>query len=238
MQTLLDEESKSLCDKVTTWRLARPLFMHVSDDETWLSCVDVCRELECQDSVAHLKTKAKKHHFVESKHVNRVRMPADGAVMTTNIEPHLELMLPMKKLSEFANAIIDRMRKSARIKQTLLRKFNLETEVSAPIECTLLDYFIMACPFPVSTQYHIGKYKLDAFVPRLNLGIQIDEDGHKSYDAQEEKEYDVALRDHNVVCIRFSPENDAYSEALRLINVVWQRTLSPDFSAFRIAIGK
>ena len=86
----------------------------------------------------------------------------------------------------------------------------------------------------IEYQYRVGKYRLDAFIPRLHLAIQIDEHGHRGYDPAEEKEYDEVIRDHNIVCIRFNPDQKyAVPAQYELIRLVWERTLSPDFSSFR-----
>jgi len=140
----------------------------------------------------------------------------------------------------------------------LISRFNIilsEQELKQmkiPIECSVLDIFTMSCPYPVELQYRVGKYRLDAFIPRLNLAIQVDEETHRWYDQKEEKEYDAVLRDHNIVSIRYRPElhttppfsvgnvieGELYEQhkhlnaALRLVAMVWTRTLSPDFRRF------
>lgn len=152
--------------------------------------------------------------------------------------PIVLAMIPELHLEQVTKFIIGRTRKSGKQKLELCRKLNIvipESQLSIPIECSVLDFFTQACPFAVELQYRLGKYKLDAFIPRLKIAIQIDEDGHCGYNEFEEKEYDTVIRDHRIICIRFVPNQDQPLEsALKLIHLVWQRTLSPDFSEFRV----
>jgi hypothetical protein len=42
------------------------------------------------------------------------------------------------------------------------------------------------------------------------------------------------MRDHGMVCVRFNPHQPNIKDAgLALVNNVWKRSISPDFSAFR-----
>jgi very-short-patch-repair endonuclease len=106
--------------------------------------------------------------------------------------------------------------------------------IKVPIENEVLDVLHQCIPFKMELQYRIGKYRLDAFIPRLMLGIQIDEGGHQNYNVEEEKEYDEVVRDHNIVCIRFNPDAKYLNPpGMELVRLVWERTLSPDFMTFR-----
>jgi hypothetical protein len=146
-------------------------------------------------------------------------------------------MIPYSAAREFSLWLCDRSRKTGVERQGLLRKLLLEVphdEIKVPIETKLLTELAACCPYPMEFQYRVGKYRLDAFIPRLNLCIMIDEHGHVGYDPVEEREYNTVLRDHNIVCIRFDPHAKyAQPPGLELIKRVWERTLSPDFKTFR-----
>lgn len=146
----------------------------------------------------------------------------------------------VKDVEAFVHWALRRTRKTRDQKITLFKKFNVnltEEEASAlkvPIENDLLDALRQCLPFQMKFQYRVGKYRLDAFIPRLRLGIQIDEGGHRNYNQQEEKEYDEVVRDHNIVCLRFNPHvQHLHAPHYELVRQVWERTLSPDFSSFR-----
>ncbi len=146
--------------------------------------------------------------------------------------------VPTQKLEQFATWALARSRKTKDEKVRLLSKLGIaipdETVLKGPVENELLGVLSQCLPFKIEYQYRVGKYRLDAFIPRLHLAIQIDEHGHRGYDASEEKEYDEVIRDHNIVCIRFNPHQKySVSPQFELIRLVWERTLSPDFSAFR-----
>lgn len=146
--------------------------------------------------------------------------------------------VPIQKLDQFATWALARSRKTKDEKVRMLAKLGItipdEAVLKGPVENELLGVLSQCLPFKIEYQYRVGKYRLDAFIPRLHLAIQIDEYGHRGYDASEEKEYDEVIRDHNIVCIRFNP-HQKYSvpPQFELIRLVWERTLSPDFSAFR-----
>ena len=71
--------------------------------------------------------------------------------------------------------------------------YSTDQIIKVPIEIEVLDLLIMCCPYEIIKQYRVGKYKVDAYIPRLHLAIQIDEHGHAHYDAEEEKQYDTSL---------------------------------------------
>jgi hypothetical protein len=207
--------------------------------ELWISCVDVYRELENSAGVNYVVQKCKKYEYVCFRFLNVEWNQRDQTWVS--VEPGLREMpvLHLKDLEKFVLASTAHARKTKQQKVDLLKKFQIvvtaETRkgIPVPIECSVLDTFIKACPFRVECQYRVGKYRLDAFICRLNLAIQIDENGHKNYNVEEERECDTAMRDHNIVCVRFVPdEDDPVGSGLRLVNIIWQRTLSPDFSTF------
>jgi very-short-patch-repair endonuclease len=201
------------------------------EDELWLSCVCIYRGLGNSSSRAHICSQARKHANVEKRPVNLEWSSGEWY----NADGPEQLMVRHADLPAFVESIMKRQRKTKQQKVDLMRKLNVEApDISVPIECSVLDTFIRACPFAVELQFRVGKHRLDAFVPRLRLAIQVDEGGHTAYDQAEEKDYDAAMRDHNIVCLRFVPSSRRTDteNGLALVSLVWQRTMSPDFKAF------
>ncbi len=200
------------------------------------SLVDVYIVLENTSGLAHISLFAKKHSLIKqvpNREWNQVNKRWE---IVTYSEPIF--MIHESKLQDLCLLIVNKTRKTIAQKADVCRKLNVcipTTDLKAPIECSVLDTFTQACPFKVELQYRLGKYKLDAFIPRLKIAIQIDENNHSGYSVEEEKDYDTVIRDHHIVCIRFVPDVTHPNEsALKLVNMVWQRTLSPDFIDFKL----
>jgi very-short-patch-repair endonuclease len=209
---------------------------HVDLHQWWYSLKDIYNALENTSGHAQLVLLAKKYDCIQLKVPNKEWNQLDKKWEDcSGSEP--QLMVSSNRLSELAEVIVNRTRKSGSHKSQLCKKLGVDIPVEnikVPIECSVLDIFIQTCPFKVETQYRLGKYKLDAFIPRLKIAIQIDENNHTGYSESEEKEYDTVIRDHQIVCIRFVPDpHHELESALQLVNLVWQRTLSPDFVDFK-----
>jgi len=150
-----------------------------------------------------------------------------------------EWMVSADHLEDFATWCLVRARKTTREKVNLLRKLNIKRDESklpeAPIEQQVIDELRKMCPYRVDTQHRVGKYRLDAFIPRLRIAIQIDEHDHSGYDTDEEKDYDDAVRSNNMVLVRFNPHTKdrmVGTPGQELVKRMWERTLSPDYQAF------
>lgn len=199
----------------------------------WLSCLDVFRLLQLQCATRFIERRCKTLLYVELKLAN-VEWNGESWTEKQNSKP--EHMFPFPRLEEFITFALRKTRLSTRQKQEAFQMFQIKTITDAPIECNLLEFFTHACPYRVETQYRIGKYRVDAFLPRLSLAIQIDEHGHKQYDQNDERTYDEVLRDHNIVCLRFVPNENSspFMEACRLIQLVWAKSQSPEMKLFSL----
>ncbi len=209
-------------------------------DGLYLSCYHIFREIGNNSSRHQLRDRcacAKGLSVTLHRKIPNVEWaPPDWRVLPNDdwwqYSVH-ETDLPL--FLEWAQA---RTRKGFAEKERLLRKFNVDPEnidIRVPIETSLLDTLSACLPFAMERQHRVGKYRLDAFIPRLRIAIQIDEKGHSSYDLQEEKTYEQVIRDENMVLIRFNPDDKrwAHAPAYELIKQVWNRTISPDFVTFR-----
>lgn len=226
-----------------------PLFPHCQHltgrqdaNEFYLTCLPIFKILGNQSSQIHIRNKLKKHHANQKEfELHQLTPNVDWNQLDVKWEPldavrDWDWMISVKDLKPFLTWALARTRKSKDEKHALFKKFNVDVDtdsLQAPIENECLSALAFCLPMPVQYQYRLGKYRLDAYIPRLHLAIQIDEKGHKGYDENDEKELDTLLRDHNMVCIRFNPDAHAPHPKFALIRQVWERTLSPDFTAFR-----
>lgn len=211
----------------------------------WLACLDLARELGHNGSKQYLGSRFQASAKYGLKVPLAEKVPTldwDGktwAQLPGNDHPLW--MVEYEHREQFSMWISNRSRKTGTDRQQLLRKLNVEVEadsIKVPIETSLLSFLAAACPYKIEYQHRIGKYRLDAFIPRLNMAIQIDEHGHAAYDPEEEKEYNTVMRDLNVVCIRFNPHlKYAHAPEVELVRQVWDRTVAADFSLFRKVHG-
>jgi very-short-patch-repair endonuclease len=243
----------STIKKTTTdlpdYPLCKTLYGGIDEKGAFLTCIEIFRELENHTSQVYLRKRLSKAEETGLPVSLYQYIPIfvwsneDGKwdALDDVTEEARDYCVYIEDLTDFIQWAQLRTRKPLLEKQRLFRKFNIELNeelvknIKVPIENSVLDLLQRCLPFKMETQYRVGKYRLDAFIPRLRLGIQIDEHGHKNYDVTEEKEYDEVVRDHNIVCLRFNP-HEKYLDTdpgVELVRRVWERTLSPDFSTFR-----
>jgi very-short-patch-repair endonuclease len=230
--------------------LCKTLYGGINEQGAFLTCVSIFRELDNHTSQIYLRKRLSKaeetglqitlHQFIPMFVWSNEDKQWHSLDQSSKEETE-DYCIYVQDLTDFIQWAQLRTRKPLLEKQRLFRKFNIELDedlvknIKVPIENSVLDFLQRCIPFKMETQYRVGKYRLDAFIPRLRLGIQIDEHGHKNYDAAEEKEYDEVVRDHNIVCMRFNP-HEKYIDTdpgMELVRRVWERTLSPDFTIFR-----
>lgn len=213
-----------------------------------LNCVKLFRALGNHASARHLRQRLRKlsptehpwrarlqkvfctHQWVQASKTWEVIDPApvtaEWTLLATDMRPFLD----------WAQA---RTRKTQAQKTALYRSLGIElteaeqANLPVPIENQVLALLEFCLPYPIEYQYRVGKYRVDAFIPRLRLAIQIDEHGHQGYSPQEEKAYDTALRDANIECLRYNPDAHHAHPGASLIQQVWAYTLRPAFEAFR-----
>lgn len=63
----------------------------------------------------------------------------------------------------------------------------VDVEWRGPIESDLLELMTSVLPWRVEVQYRVGRYYLDAYLPELKLGVEIDEHEHGGYDMASER---------------------------------------------------
>jgi very-short-patch-repair endonuclease len=240
------EEKVSVDHDFPRYPLCKTLYGLKWVDSFYLTCISVFRELGNHTSQMYLRkrlSKSKETGLNITLHQLIPNLAWSNEDEEWRVQEFTEgdFCVAVKDLEEFIQWAQLRTRKPLIEKQRMFRKFNIELsedkvkDIKVPIENEVLDFLQRCLPFKMEYQYRVGKYKLDAFIPRLRIGIQIDEHGHQNYVADEEKEYNEVVRDNNIVCIRFNPHEKYMDEnpAMELVRRVWERTLSPDFSTFR-----
>lgn len=166
---------------------------------------------------------------------NRIWDGAAWRPVISNNE-HVDYCIHQTDLRPFLIWILSgRTRKSVSEKCDLLKQFNIDAEaLTAPIENDLLQKLNDVCPYPMILQYRLGSYRLDAFIPRINLAIEIQENGHRAYNENDEKERRQAIKDRNIVLFEFNP-SVSYRIPVdqEFIRQVWAKLTSLEFSAYR-----
>jgi hypothetical protein len=220
----------------------RSMWLAFENGNYFISCYHIYKELDNTAAKNHILAKCKKLQYSKqflipsfqwNSNSNSWDIYGVDKISSNNHKTKFPY-IPISKLDDFILPIINKGRKTKSQKQKLLNKFNLyhlHPQLKIPIECSLLDDFSKSCPFAIELQYKLDKYRLDAFIPRLKIAIEIDENGHSNYNKNEEKVYESFLRDLHIVLIRFDPTKQT---SFDLIKEVWKRTLSPDFKIFRL----
>ena len=207
----------------------------------WLTCLPLFRQLGNNSSQIYLRKRVSKDKEELKAQSYKPTHVWNASLQVWEISVlEDDLCIPYDSLKEFLLWALKRSRKTKEEKLEILKRFNVDSAIvdeallTGPIENELLSILRQCLPLQIEFQYRVGKYRLDAFVPRLRLGIQIDENGHSGYNQEEEKEMNEVIRDSNIVCIRFNPDQKyAVPPGYELVKQVWERTLSPDFVSFR-----
>ena len=223
------------------FELCESLHGAVKNGELFISCIDIYRELNNRSSEANLVTRVRKNQpdIIVKLLKNIQWVKTVGKWVKIPEQQQSEVYhVSTNNIKAFVERALKRSRKGTIEKTALFKKFNvvvtMEDNVTGPIELDTLHMLATTCPYVVHKQYRVSKYKLDAYIPRLKLGIEIDEHGHSTYDGDEEKEREEVLRSHDIVCIRFNPHQKFIgTPGEELVKIVWSKTISPDFITFR-----
>lgn len=119
-----------------------------------------------------------------------------------------------------SNGILSLISKSNKIssnqKDILLKKLGLSSciHIKSRVEIEFkecLSAFFLAFGYKVIHQYKIGPYRIDFFIPKINTGIEYDENDHLYYNELKEEEREEFIR-KTMGCdiIRISDKNDNY----------------------------
>lgn len=221
--------------------LCQELFgVYECDSKTYLTCMSIFKEMDNRASTIYLinRLKKKKGLSVELHSLipNAVWNSETWEVYESDSEDP-EYCVALTDFPKFVEWAQQRTRKTQAEKERNLKKFHIPfdaVETKVPIENEMLDVLQQVLPYKLEFQYRIGKYKVDAFIPRLRIAVEIDEQNHKGYNLNEQKEYEEVLRDANIILIRFNP-HEKYNEKVpyALVKKVWERSIAPDFTTFK-----
>jgi very-short-patch-repair endonuclease len=98
--------------------------------------------------------------------------------------------------------------------------------ISVETSCLgILCKSLRTLPVHFKRQYLVGKYRVDLYIPELNLCVECDEFGHKHYDTEKENErYSYIKGTLNCDFIRFNP-NEPDFDITDIISSVLKRFL-------------
>jgi len=221
--------------------LCQELFgVYIDEKNTYITCMSIFKEMDNRASQIYLINRLKQKRGLTVELQSFIPNAVWNSQSWESHKPEseeVEFCVAVSDIPKFVEWAQQRTRKTQSEKERNLKKFNIpvnSVEVKVPIENELLDVLQQVMPYKMEFQYRIGKYKVDAFIPRLRIAIEIDENNHKNYNINEQKEYEEVLRDSNIILIRFNP-HEKYNEKVpfALVKKVWERSIAPDFSAFK-----
>lgn len=213
--------------------------------ELWLNVWDLCKALGSRLTLKKLTKKIECRNksgvsnlVVESLTATHEWIHSSWVVVKESTDH--EMYVSYSQLKLFLDWMLRSSRKTHGERCIVRNMFGFTDEVDEvsdrqhiPIAVRLLDFLQASCPYPIEREYRIDKYKLDGFIPRLRVAIEIDEHGHRAYDEQEEKTREQVIRDANMVLIRFNPHvKAAYSTEAAFVLTVWKRLIDPAFYCF------
>lgn len=216
------------------------LYAFVSPEyQMFLSCLDIYRVIGLSHSKNTLKRKLRKHNNIIHKSPNQCWNGTQQKWESINNNMNTHPMVAFGDIKDFLLTSTQRMRKGKQEKLALYSQFNIDLSpkedcnLTIPIEHAVLDILIAICPYQIQTQYRLGSRRIDAYLPKLQIAIEIDEHGHESYNKEEERAYNQILREHNIMLIRFIPDDKRPTKSgFDLVRQVWEKTISPDFVHF------
>lgn len=151
---------------------------------------------------------------------------ATKSISTTNINKSTPI--PMMNVADCRRLICYVIRRGLRSEDSinsLLTSFNMDKSmyesafVSMP-EADIVQSIQRAIPYPSTTQFRVGKYRLDLYFPTLRLAVCCDEDNHAKYDTNEEIERRYFITDClDCDWVNFDPFAKSFStlDVIRLI---------------------
>jgi hypothetical protein len=104
-----------------------------------------------------------------------------------------------------------------------------ESAFVAMPEKDTLQSIARAIPFPSKSQFHVGDYRIDLYFPDLRIAVECNENGHESYDQDDERARRSFIRQQ--LSCRFI-EYDPFQPGFSVLNVICQIVellVSPEF---------
>jgi len=141
-------------------------------------------------------------------------------------------MVPAEQTGTFLLRLFRKRRVSLAHMLRVFREFGLHVDETLlaqidwtlPVEQNALEWLRRCLPSdqPLQTQYRVGPYKVDAYLPEYHVAVEIDEGGHERYPSEEEEKRQHTLETHGLQVVRWNPDEEPAEILLRR---VWQATL-------------
>jgi very-short-patch-repair endonuclease len=211
----------------------------------WLSCLSIFYHLEDRAGVPNKNDRCRKagqgkqafaHPLTKGWTPNR-RWTGTAWIEEVS-DKGAEWMVQAAHVQAFVLWSLSRRRIASKDDRSrLAAKFGIQADVTpvpVAVEQSMIDFLKAILPCHVQTQYRLGSYRMDAYIDRFRLAIQIDEHGHSGYNQDDERKMDDKLRDDRICLIRFNPHGRYDVEPKQMLaRLVIERLLSPEFLSFR-----
>jgi len=247
--SVLNNDSQPMPDLRDCERVKACVTVQIDAAETvtnvFLSCSDVMRELGSRSSVKYVRQKMKScagAHGLALSEMEAGWEWSAGTWQKLKRAGAKELMMCASDLSNAVRWMLSSRRMTRAEKASAMRRIGLDADSDevrcnqVPVELLLIEALERVCPFRVIRQFGVGKYRLDAYMERPRLAIQIDEQGHRGYDAEDERDMEDQLREMGIVLLRYNPDSrdplNTESVVDDFIQRVWAKVCSPDMVAY------
>jgi len=207
-----------------------------ASSDGWYSCVDIMKELGSKSSVKFMNSKMRRFSVLhgidtEEKPVSKTWISKLGQWKESQSKSPC-LMVPGSAVPALVSWSLSTSRKTKSEQSLLLERFGMGSEAltRVPIELLLVEELENTCPWIIKRQWYLDKWKMDVYIPDVKIAIQIDENGHGSYDGDDEKQMEQSLRSHGIVLFRFNPDLPLEKDdhvCQRFIREVWRMTACP-----------
>ena len=117
------------------------------------------------------------------------------------------------EFSPTQNSTGDKVKQSIKYKVNIIKEVNRYEPVEATCKRDLMDA-LETDGIEYTDEYTIGKYRIDMYIPKYKVAIEIDEHGHITYDKEKEKIREDYIKKHLTNNIyRINQHNGLYRPA-------------------------
>lgn len=150
-----------------------------------------------------------------------------------------EKLIPMMDTTNIKLLILYNIqvtRPSSHEKDLLFEQFQLDDiEFKTPflpsVENETIGHILRSIPFISLRHYQVGQYKVDCYLPDINMVIECDEYDHKKYNKQKETERELFIMNElKCTMIRYNPHEENFN-ILDVIHEIIFKMLTPEYQA-------
>ncbi len=119
-----------------------------------------------------------------------------------------------EKAEEEVKPVAEKVKRSTvKYKVNIIKEVNRHEPVEATCKRDLMDA-LDADNIDYKDEYVIGQYRIDLYIPKYKIAIEIDEHGHAAYGKEDEKNREDYIKEHLTKNIyRINPHNGLYRPA-------------------------